>query len=72
VAILATVLANRLTAHEAVLGDPSTRAGALSAFHDAFIFAGVMAILGILASLLIDDKKALHAASGEAVVVETA
>jgi EmrB/QacA subfamily drug resistance transporter len=72
VAILATVLANRLTTHDAVLGDPSTQAGALSAFHDAFIFAGVMAIFGILASLLIDDKKALHAASGEAVVVETA
>lgn len=67
VAILATVLATRLTDHEAILADPSTREGALQAFHDAFIFAGLMSILGIIASLLIDDKKAMHAANTLAV-----
>jgi MFS family permease len=65
VAILATVLATRLTDHNAILGDPATREAALAAFHDAFIFAGCMCILGILASFLIDDEKAAHAMKTE-------
>jgi MFS family permease len=65
VAILATVLTNRLGFHDAVLGDPSTADAALNAFHDAFIFAGFMGILGILACFLIDDKKAAHAMDAE-------
>ncbi len=61
VAILATVLTSRLDAHSAVLGDPSTRAAALSAFHDAFIVAGALSILGIIACFLIDDERAAAA-----------
>jgi predicted MFS family arabinose efflux permease len=67
VAILATVLANRLGYHDAVLADPATQEGALAAFHDAFIFAGAMAILGILASLMLDDEKAANALAPEKV-----
>jgi MFS family permease len=65
VAILATALTNRLGFHDASLGDPATRDGALLAFQDAFIFAGAMTILGILASFLIDDEKAAHALETE-------
>jgi EmrB/QacA subfamily drug resistance transporter len=65
VAIMATVLTNRLAHHDAFLGDPATEAGALLAFQDAFIFAGAMVILGILTCFLIDDEKAAQAARAE-------
>jgi EmrB/QacA subfamily drug resistance transporter len=61
VAIMATALTTRLTHHNAILGDPGTRDGALLAFQDAFIFAGALVILGILACFLIDDEKAAQA-----------
>ncbi|HLF79695.1 MAG TPA: MDR family MFS transporter [Dehalococcoidia bacterium] len=65
VAILATALTNRLDFHEAVLGDPATRTAALSAFHDAFLFAAAVSVLGILACFFIDDEKAAAAHEGE-------
>jgi MFS family permease len=58
VALLATVLTNRLTHHEAELGNPLTRDGALTAFHEGFLVAAGLGVLGIVASLLIDDKAA--------------
>jgi len=58
VALLATVLTNRLSYHDAALGNPATRVGALSAFHEAFLVAAGLAVLGIIAALLIDDKAA--------------
>ncbi|HLA19636.1 MAG TPA: MDR family MFS transporter [Dehalococcoidia bacterium] len=58
VALLATVLTNRMTHHDAVLGSPLTRDGALTAFHEAFLVAAGLGIVGIIASLLIDDKAA--------------
>ena len=58
VALLATVLTTRLTDHGAALGNPATRHGALLAFHDAFIAASLLAVIGIVASLLISDKEA--------------
>lgn len=58
VALLATVLTNRLTHYDAALGSPATRDGALSAFHEAFLVAAGLAVLGIIAALLIDDKAA--------------
>src|SRR3989337_2202977 len=58
VALLATVLPNRLGHHDAVLGSPLTRDGALTAFHEAFLVAAGLAVLGIIAALLIDDKAA--------------
>jgi EmrB/QacA subfamily drug resistance transporter len=61
VAILATVLTNRLDFHGAVLGDPATRDAALSAFHDAFLFAGALSVLGIIACLFVDDHQAAKA-----------
>ena len=62
VAVLATVLTSRLAAHDTVLGpvqaggNPSA---ALTAFHEAFIVAAALTVLGIVASLLINDKEAL-------------
>jgi hypothetical protein len=70
VAVLATALTTRLTYHDAQLGNPATSGPALSAFHDAFIFAGAMAVLGILACFFIDDKAAAQATSHEGAVAE--
>ena len=56
VALLATVLTTRLSAHDAVLGDQSTNA--LSAFHEAFVVAAVLSLLGVLAAAFISDREA--------------
>ena len=58
VALLATVLTSRLAQHEAALGNPLTRDGALTAFHEAFVVAAALGLLGIVASFLIDDRAA--------------
>lgn len=70
VALLATVLTNRMTHYGAVLGSPATRNAALSAFHDAFIVASVLAMLGIFVALLMDDKLAAKAREREPVVAD--
>ena len=62
VALLATVLTNRLTHYDAVLGGPGNGDGGLLAFHDAFIAAAVLPVLGIFLSLFLDDKEAARAA----------
>ncbi|HEX5940338.1 MAG TPA: DHA2 family efflux MFS transporter permease subunit [Dehalococcoidia bacterium] len=58
VALLATILAGRLTANDAVLGDPSTAAATVEAFHEAFFAAAVLALVGLAACFLINDKDA--------------
>ncbi len=59
VALLATVLSNRLAHHGAELGNPATAHGALLAFHEAFFAAAALAVLGmVLAAVLVDDKEA--------------
>jgi EmrB/QacA subfamily drug resistance transporter len=59
VALLATVLSNRLAHHGAQLGNPATSHAALLAFHEAFFAAAVLAVLGmIVAAVLVDDKEA--------------
>jgi EmrB/QacA subfamily drug resistance transporter len=67
VAIMATALTNRLGYNDAVLGLPATQDGALIAFQDTFIFAGLLGILGILAALWIDDRAVAAASHGEPV-----
>ncbi len=59
VALIATVLTNRMTYHAAQMGNPRTTAGAVLAFHDAFFVAGLLAIVGILASFIIRDEDAV-------------
>lgn len=59
VAVVATALTNRLIHHNAVLGSPATRTGALLAFHDAFVVAAVFPVLAVVAALLISDRRAL-------------
>jgi len=61
VALLATALSNRLSANDAVLGNPATAHGAITAFHEAFVVAAVLAFLGMLAALLISDRDAITA-----------
>jgi EmrB/QacA subfamily drug resistance transporter len=58
VALLATILTSRLMAHGAMLGNPATRTSAVIAFHDAFIGAALLTVVGIAAALLISDKLA--------------
>lgn len=59
VAILATVLAQQMTAHTSGATSPEQfQAGALSAYHDAFAIAVVLAILASFFSLLIHDEDA--------------
>ena len=60
VALLGTVLTNRLTHHQAVLGNPFTRNGALLSFHAAFFAAAIVVSLAVIAALLISDRKAAH------------
>jgi len=61
VALLATVLTSRLTHYGAALGSTASRDGALLGFHDAFIAAAALAVLGVFLSLLLDDKEAARA-----------
>ncbi len=58
VALIATILTARLTAHGAFMGDPSTRNGAIIAFHDAFVAASIITALAIGAAFLMSDKLA--------------
>ncbi len=70
VALLATVLSNRMSAHSAQLGNPFTRVGAVAAFHDAFIVGALISTLAIVVCLLIDDRLALRAREGVPVAGE--
>ncbi|MBE7518995.1 MAG: multidrug efflux MFS transporter [Thermoflexaceae bacterium] len=58
VALLATVLTSRLIAHNAQIGNPQTTDGAVFAFHDAFLVAGVVALLGLIAAAFVSDREA--------------
>jgi len=60
VALLATVLSSRLASHDTVLGPPplGNPGAALDAFHEAFIVAAALTVLGMLMSLLVNDREA--------------
>jgi EmrB/QacA subfamily drug resistance transporter len=58
VALLATVLTSRLSAHDTALRPGADGVAAMDAFHEAFIVAGVLAVIGLVAAVLIDDKDA--------------
>jgi hypothetical protein len=57
VAIFASTLMNRLSHHAAELGEATTRNAALTSFQETFIFGAALSIVGIVASLSIDDRK---------------
>jgi len=59
VALIATVLSDRLTHHSAAIIGTPTRA--LPAFHDAFFVSSIFPILAFIAILFISDKAALAA-----------
>ncbi len=58
VALLGTVLTNRLAHHGAELGNPLTKAGALTAFQEAFLAASALSLVGFFAAFLIKDRDA--------------
>ncbi|HYM14514.1 MAG TPA: MDR family MFS transporter [Dehalococcoidia bacterium] len=58
VALLGSVLANRMGHYGTSLGDPRTLHAAVLSFHDAFLVASVLGVVGLLMSLLIDDREA--------------
>ncbi|MFN8541450.1 MAG: hypothetical protein U0232_28745, partial [Thermomicrobiales bacterium] len=57
-ALLATVLSSRLTTYSATLGNPTTRDGAISAFHDTFLAAMILDLAALAAATLISDRLA--------------
>ncbi len=58
VALLATVLTSRLSANGSSLLPGANAQAALDAFHEAFIVAAVLALVGMGAALLVSDKDA--------------
>ena len=58
VALLATVLTNRLVANDAVLGNPATADAALIAFRESFVVAAALALCGMVAAFFISDREA--------------
>ncbi len=58
VALLATVLTSRLSAHDTALGPLADTGAALDAFHEAFVVAAVLAAVGVIAALLVNDEDA--------------
>jgi len=58
VAIAASYLTSRLTHHDAQLGNPLTAAGQLTAFQDAFLLTGLLALAGAAVAFLIHDRDA--------------
>ncbi|MEX0682971.1 MAG: MDR family MFS transporter [Dehalococcoidia bacterium] len=58
VALLATILTSRLSAHDTSLGPAGDSGAALTAFHEAFVAAAVLTMLGAVAALLVSDKEA--------------
>src|SRR5206468_9743798 len=58
VALLASVLTNRLAANGATLGNPATADVALTAFHEAFLVAAILALAGLVAAAFINDREA--------------
>jgi MFS family permease len=58
VAVAATYLTNRLTQHDAQLGNPLTQAGQLDAFQDAFLLVGLLSLAGAAVAFLIHDRDA--------------
>ncbi len=72
VALLATVLSNRLRHHHAVLGGPATHHAALLAFHEAFFVAAALAGIGVVLALLVDDREAAGSMRQRVVVEEAA
>jgi EmrB/QacA subfamily drug resistance transporter len=59
VALLASVLTNRLAANDAILGNPATVDAALTAFRQSFAVATGLALLGMVAALFINDREAM-------------
>jgi MFS family permease len=60
VAVLASALENRLSAHDTRLGPPpiGNPVAALDAFHEAFLVAAALTLLGIIACFLVRDEDA--------------
>jgi EmrB/QacA subfamily drug resistance transporter len=58
VALLATVLTNRLTANDTSLAPGADTAATIDSFHEAFIVAALLTLIGAAMSLLVNDKDA--------------
>jgi EmrB/QacA subfamily drug resistance transporter len=58
IALLATVLTNRLSANGASLNPGANAGAAMHSFHQAFIVASVLMIAGVVAAIFISDKEA--------------
>jgi EmrB/QacA subfamily drug resistance transporter len=70
VAVGATYLTSRLAHYDAVLGNPATRVPANSAFQDALLLIGVLALIGGAVTLLIRDRDAAATMAPRTTLVE--
>jgi len=70
VALLATVLTSRLAAHDTQLGPAADTGAALTAFHEAFVVAALLTVLGGLAALLVSDRDAAVSMRAREVAVD--
>lgn len=72
-ALLATVLAGRLTVHNAVIGAPATRDRAVAAFHDTLLVPVLLSALAfVAATFLIRDDLAAETMRRAPVAVDVA
>jgi EmrB/QacA subfamily drug resistance transporter len=58
VALLATVLTNRLSHHGSSLAPGADSSAAILAFHEAFLVASALTLVGVAAAWLVSDKEA--------------
>jgi EmrB/QacA subfamily drug resistance transporter len=58
VALLATVLSSRLIHYGSALGDPATGGDALLAFHEAFMVAAGLSVIGLFVAFRVSDREA--------------
>lgn len=70
VALLGTVLTNRMSHHGAQLGNPLTRDAAVTSFHEAFLAASALGLIGVVLSLLIDDREAAGTMAPQTIEVD--
>lgn len=58
VALLATALTNRLSHHGTSLAPGADSGAAMLSFHEAFLVASALTLVGVIAALLVSDKEA--------------
>jgi EmrB/QacA subfamily drug resistance transporter len=70
IALLATVLTSRLSAHGTSLGPGADSSAAMLSFHEAFIVASILTVVGVVAAIFISDKEAAVSMRASEITIE--